>query len=902
MKSVLFLSLLVLFYFNSFSQSNGCPSNIDFELGNFSNWTCYTGYTDTLNGQNVITFDSSFKSPVSGRHEIISANSYQLTDPYGNFPALCPYGGKYSVKLGNSSTNAQAEGLSYEFQIPTGIDTFALTYYYAVVFQDPGHTPIEQPRFFVTAYEKSTHNLINCASYSYIAQGNIPGFKSSLGDTTIKYKDWTPVSINFSGLAGKTVVLEFRTADCTRGGHFGYAYVDISSGCSATIAAATYCIGTNQVTLNAPYGFEQYVWYNDNYSTIVGSSQSVIISPPPPANAVFHIDMIPYVGYGCRDTADAKVEPVYPPDTPIARSEYYYCQNQYALPITASSDPGNQLLWYSSATGGLPNTSTPVPSAFNIDTTEYYVSQKQLFGCEGPRKKITVFVAPTPDALFSLNNYRQCENNNFVFLNTSTGTIPSTAYTWNFGDGDTSSQINAAHNYKGAGIYNVSLRAFNPPSCFTNYSQTVTIVPKPIASFDFPPLICEDAPPFIVTDKSYVPSNLGTLADWQWIINGISFSGQSPAPIATRSGNTNVKLVVKTVEGCKSDTTTITIPVRYKPIADFNSSNSLFCDNEITYLNDQSKFPTAAPSQEQVVKWYWQLDNVTSSDQDPSLIFNKGDRVVKLISESSYGCQSDQVQKTLHINPKPAIQLTINDSCVNRVVNYKVASLPGSNVTDWYWNLGGGYSHGTDTVTLTFPNKGDYPFRVYGLDVNGCKDTIMRPFRIYRNEAFAGNDTIVAIGQPVFLNANGGNNVDNYTWTPSDGLSNVTIENPVANLDRDQLYELRSISRQGCDSYSKVLIKRYKGPELYIPTAFTPNHDGINDVFKVLPVGIKVFYFFAVYDRYGKQVFYTTDYLKGWDGKINGIPASEGSYVFVCKVLDYNSVPILKKGNVLLIR
>jgi hypothetical protein len=68
------------------------------------------------------------------------------------------------------------------------------------------------------------------------------------------------------------------------------------------------------------------------------------------------------------------------------------------------------------------------------------------------------------------------------------------------------------------------------------------------------------------------------------------------------------------------------------------------------------------------------------------------------------------------------------------------------------------------------------------------------------------------------------------------------------------LYRLATITDQGCESHSQILIKRYKGPELYIPSAFTPNGDGTNDVLKVFPAGIRSFDYMSVFNRFGQQL------------------------------------------------
>jgi hypothetical protein len=158
---------------NAISQS--CPANIDFEQGDFTGWQCYTGTTTVVNGQNKINLNPS--EPKPNRHEIISANSDGSIplDYYGGFPKLCPYSGRYSVKLGNTGTGAEAEGISYTFVVPSSEDTFSFTYFYAVVFEDPQHPLPQEPRFFVSAYETETGKLINCASYNYVSTSGLPG-------------------------------------------------------------------------------------------------------------------------------------------------------------------------------------------------------------------------------------------------------------------------------------------------------------------------------------------------------------------------------------------------------------------------------------------------------------------------------------------------------------------------------------------------------------------------------------------------------------------------------------------------------------------------------------------------------------------------------------------------------
>ncbi|MBS1564865.1 MAG: gliding motility-associated C-terminal domain-containing protein [Bacteroidetes bacterium] len=829
-------------------------------------------------------------------------NSSSGTDPYGLFPKLCPYGGNYSVKLGNDGTGAQAEGMSYTFTVPVVADTFTFTYYYAVVLQNPSHADYDQPRFFVSAYDVVTGAPITCASYNYVSTAGLPGFQQSAGRADVLYKTWSPVSIQFSGLAGRQVRLEFKTADCTLNGHFGYAYFDVGTGCSNILATAPYCANTNSVVLNAPYGFQSYTWLAADKTTVMGNQQAVTVTPPPSVNDVFYVAMDPYPGFGCHDTAKAIVVPYPVPDTPKATKEYDYCQYDFATPLQATAWADHELLWYTTPTGGTPGTTVPVPNTWTKGIQEFYVSQKKLFGCESDRVKVIVDITPLPVPGFTINQSRQCEGvNEFVFSSTSSN-LDSTQYNWTFGDGQNAiaGPTDTSHKYKGYGPFPVKLTVINLPGCMRELTQVVTVVAKPVASFIVPPVICEKQTPVTFVDKTTVPNNMSTVAGWWWSINGTASTGQTPATFTPNNpGPLPVKLVATSAEGCISDTSTQIINVHYRPTAAFKYTPPL-CDNELMQFENTSTMPQQSQP-EFIARWFWQFDNTGSSaSQNPILGFTAGQHHAVLVAESNYGCRSISADSVFLTNAKPRIGLDINDSCVYRNINYTALDVSGT-VSKWFWNFGSGLKEGSDKVSKRFYVEGNNSFTLIGLSPEGCKDTINRAFTIYDNKAFAGRDTTVAMNQPVQLNAHGGPNVT-YKWSPSTGLNNPNIENPVATWDKNQLYTLDAISDKGCDAHGTIFITRYKGPDIYIPTAFTPNTDGHNDVLRVLPIGIKSFTIMQVFNRYGQLIYQTSDISQGWDGRYSGQPQEPGAYVVVAKATDYKGQVMVKKQNVMLIR
>ncbi|MEP7163778.1 MAG: gliding motility-associated C-terminal domain-containing protein [Ferruginibacter sp.] len=165
--------------------------------------------------------------------------------------------------------------------------------------------------------------------------------------------------------------------------------------------------------------------------------------------------------------------------------------------------------------------------------------------------------------------------------------------------------------------------------------------------------------------------------------------------------------------------------------------------------------------------------------------------------------------------------------------------------------------------------------------------------------AFAGNDTIAIRGAPHQLFGTGG--VD-YLWTPAAPLNFATAQNPLATLDHDQLFVLKVTDIAGCIGFDTVFVQVYEGPDYYVPNAFSPNGDGVNDIFRAIPVGITKTDYFRVFNRYGQLVFETNQWLKGWDGRYKGKIQPMGVYVWVVKGIDKNGRIVELKGTVMIVQ
>lgn len=186
----------------------------------------------------------------------------------------------------------------------------------------------------------------------------------------------------------------------------------------------------------------------------------------------------------------------------------------------------------------------------------------------------------------------------------------------------------------------------------------------------------------------------------------------------------------------------------------------------------------------------------------------------------------------------------------------------------------------------------------------GCpkpvKDTVwVNVFRPVIADA-GPRDTTVVLGEPLFLNATG---ADNYVWSPSTWLNNPNISNPVALPQDDIEYMVTATTNDGCVGTDRILVHVFKvDPDMYVPTAFTPNGDGNNDVLRPILLGMKGLNYFRVYNRWGVMMFSTTENGKGWDGRYNGKAQDPATFVWEAEGITYNGQVKKKKGYAVLIR
>jgi hypothetical protein len=192
-------------------------------------------------------------------------------------------------------------------------------------------------------------------------------------------------------------------------------------------------------------------------------------------------------------------------------------------------------------------------------------------------------------------------------------------------------------------------------------------------------------------------------------------------------------------------------------------------------------------------------------------------------------------------------------------------------------------------------------YTLFGYDTLGCpKPGIDRMIVTVRPEihAFAGNDTAIVTGQPLELHGSG---AEFYSWSPESGLSLTSTANPIAEINRNITYVMRAFTAEGCFDLDSINIQVFQTmPDIFVPNAFVPT--GRNNELKPKAVGISKLDYFKVFNRWGQLVFQTSEFNKGWDGRVNGVLQGSQTVVWMTSGTDYTGKKVLKRGTAILIR
>ncbi len=451
---------------------------------------------------------------------------------------------------------------------------------------------------------------------------------------------------------------------------------------------------------------------------------------------------------------------------------------------------------------------------------------------------------------------------------------------WDFGDpavsNDTSNAPTATYTYSRSQSYNVSLIVSSNVGCIDTVVTQIGVVDKPLLQLSNDTLICT------IDTLQLKTAGVGT---YSWTPNYMISGQQASNPLVSPDVPTTYYVTLTQAPGCVN---TDSVFVDVKSFVSLKAgADTTICLGDSIYMNPITDGLTFS----------WSPTG-TVSDHTIRNPWAKPTENTRYALFSTIGkCQATD-GFVVSVAPYPDAQAG-NDTtiCIGGQ-----AQLDAFGGVQYFWYPG----NTLDDQTLKSPVARPYQTTSYRVAVYGdgaCPrpafDTVIVRV-IPPVPAFAGNDTVAVIGQPLQLFATGGYR---YSWEPTSFLNDPVIQDPVARLNDDITYVVKVSTVEGCFAFDTVRVKIYKTPpEIFVPTAFTPNADGLNDLLRPIPVGISSLEYFKVYNRYGELVFSTKEIGKGWNGVYKGRDQGNESFVWQAKAIDYLGNIVLRKGQATLIR
>lgn len=418
-----------------------------------------------------------------------------------------------------------------------------------------------------------------------------------------------------------------------------------------------------------------------------------------------------------------------------------------------------------------------------------------------------------------------------------------------------------------------------------NLQQFCTAL-DPIFTTNFTANVACEGSPVVFTNAS---ESFAPIVSYNWSFgDGTSSTVASPPPhLYPAPGDYKVNLKIKGQDGCERDSTK-TITVAANPSAALQVFDT--CEKKAPRIF----FP--APGSTLTTEWTVDGAVQTGASLPDLTTLAPGTHKLQVDVRSPFGCgRLATAAADFTVLPLPTVEANVQDACVNEPVFFEGLQTDAlTTIQNWKWRVGAAQFFNSQNVQTSFSLPGNYPVRLWAIATNGCSsDTVEKSVRIAQAFLLA-KDTSVMRNQPAQLNVRTNGSV---VWSPPVGLSDAFVANPTAILSTDQTFTITATTPEGCTAMDTMRVKVFTGPTVYVPSAFSPNGDGKNDLFLPVYVGMKELRQFSVFNRWGQKVFETASTARGWDGR-----DASGTYVWLVQAVDYRGHSLTLKGTVTVIR
>lgn len=514
----------------------------------------------------------------------------------------------------------------------------------------------------------------------------------------------------------------------------------------------------------------------------------------------------------------------------------------------------------------------------------------------------SVIITKKPLANFSFST-PACNTKAITFKDSSTSAEGKIIkWIWDPGDGTLPLEYDSAkdfvHTYTTTGTFQVSLKVLSDKGCESSLMiNAVLVLPVPLVNFVVPEVCIKDV--FAqFTDSSFIADGSGLSYLWDFgdpqsgVINNSS-TLKDPLHRYNLAGDYFVSLTVRSQQGCETKVIKAFTVNGAIPKAAFELLNSAaLCSNKEVIFRNTSTVDFGEIGK---VEWYFDYENAPAIkvvDQSPSAgkqyrfqypVFSSPVSKtfkVRMLAYSGGVCFDEEIQ-SITVLASPEVIFTAMPDVCQEVPAFQITQAKEKNNQA---GNGAYYGAGVSLNGIFNPAQagiGTHTLKYVFTAINGCADSLSRDIIVMPTPFVnAGRDTLILEGGETKLNATATGSDLVYKWTPSLGLSRDDIPDPVASPVNDVTYTLTVTSDQACVSMDNIFIKVLKQPE--VPNAFTPNGDGVNDLWNIKYLESYVNASVQVFNRYGEIVYNSAKgYSSPWNGQMNGTNLPLGTYYYI---------------------
>ncbi len=453
----------------------------------------------------------------------------------------------------------------------------------------------------------------------------------------------------------------------------------------------------------------------------------------------------------------------------------------------------------------------------------------------------------------------------------------------------------------GPGTHTITYTFTSTGNCVATITKTITVYPKPSASFTVSADICLNQQASFTNIISAAPGNI---TSWQWYLgdgnatynNNNAFNHSYAA-----FGNYTVKLVTVSNNGCISDTAYHTVGVHSIPVPDFTMPASV-CMPGTTNFTNASNSPDGSS-----LTYSWDFGDAsgTSLQTSPGYAYaTAGTYNIHLTATSSHGCFEDTIKTFSAFFDKPIAAFDINPVALcqgNPTSFIDHSTAPNSTIASYLWSFGDGTNSSDPAPVKTYTSPGVYTVELVVKSAENCvSDPLPKTATVYLQPVVdAGPSFIVPQGAEITFNPVVNDPVNlAFLWSPAAGLSSATALHPSLQAMYDETYKLTATGDGNCTASDILTVKIYK--PIKVPNAFSPNGDQFNNDWDIANIQDYANATVEVFNRYGQKIFSSVGYAKRWDGTYNGKPLPVATYYYIIDLKRPELKPL--SGSVTIIR